>query len=391
MRQQNEGLLPMLAGLGMGALTMYVMDPRQGRRRRAIMKDKIIKAWRKSGAALDAAGRDIAHRVQGIAAETKGAMREREVSDRVLAERVRSQLGRAVSHPSALELDARKGRVRIRGDILKHELPQLLSTVKSVRGVKKVEQDLNVYESADDVPSLQGGSPRTGERSELFQSNWAPAARVVVGGLGIGLAAAGAAMRGLTGTALMALGAAAAARAASNKELSKVVGAGAGRGAVSARKTINIKAPVEEVWEYFANYDTFPLFMSNVSDVRNLGNGRAHWVVKGPAGTQLNWDSIITRYDARRELAWKTEPGAAVQNAGVIKFRPSNGSTSVEIKLEYNPPLGAVGATVASILGSDPKRLLDRDMQRMKSLIEGGKTATEGREVTQKDVKEQIH
>jgi uncharacterized membrane protein len=51
---------------------------------------------------------------------------------------------------------------------------------------------------------------------------------------------------------------------------------------------------------------------------------------------------------------------------------PNNGQTSIDVKLSYNPPAGAVGHGIASLLGSDPKGLMDADLMRMKSLIETG-------------------
>jgi len=265
---------------------------------------------------------------------------------------------------------------------LRHEVKRLLTAVESVRGVREVENLLDIYEKQGEIPALQGGAVRTGARSELLQTNWSPAARVLVGAAGLVLLAGGAAKRGAIGASASLAGLAALARAVTNKELSRIIGMQIDGHSVEIRKTINIEAPLDEVWEYWADYDSFPLFMSNVVEVSDLGNGRSHWVVKGPAGSDLEWNAVITEFEPERELSWESEAEAPVQNRGTIKFaRAGEESTRVDIMLEYTPPAGVIGHAAAAILGRDPRSLIDQDLLRMKSLIEHGKTTAEGRRV----------
>jgi uncharacterized membrane protein len=153
-------------------------------------------------------------------------------------------------------------------------------------------------------------------------------------------------------------------------------------------KTININAPVDEVFRFWANFQNFPLFMANVIEVRPHKDGRdSHWVVRGPAGTRLEWDAELSRFDPDRLIAWKTLDGAAVQSAGRVNFSPNDaGGTQIDIHLSYNPPAGALGHTVATLLGRDPKTELDEDMVRFKSLIEEGKATTDNVTVTRSEV-----
>jgi len=87
-------------------------------------------------------GRDLSHRAAGIVARARGVLRRRPVDDDVLVERVRAKLGRLVSHPHAVDVNAREGRVRLRGVILESELPGLMHTIARVRGVRRVEHAL---------------------------------------------------------------------------------------------------------------------------------------------------------------------------------------------------------------------------------------------------------
>ncbi len=162
------------------------------------------------------------------------------------------------------------------------------------------------------------------------------------------------------------------ARAVTNLPMKRVVGIGAGRRAVDVQKTMVIDAPVVRVFEVWSAYENFPRFMSNVREVRDLGDGRSHWTVSGPAGTAVGWDAVITERVPNQVLAWKTIPGAPVEHAGIVRFAPEGDGCRVTVRLSYNPPAGAVGHAVASLFGADPRRQIDDDLQRMKSFVETG-------------------
>jgi uncharacterized membrane protein len=368
---------------------MYFLDPYQGRRRRALVRDKFWSAWVQSSDLLAKAARDLGNRASGIMAEARYAFAEEDVDDATLVARVRSQVGRAVSHPRAIEVTATQGRVTLRGPILAHEVARLLQMVRSVRGVQALDNQLDVHEQADNIPGLQGrGTPRRGHVPELLQSNWTPALRALVGAAGGALTLSGLTQRGVLGLATGLVGAGMLARAVTNLELQRLIGTGDGRRAVDIDKTIHIQAPVEEVYAFWANFENFPRFMSHITEVRNLGEGRSHWRATGPAGTEISWDSEITAYEPNRCLAWRSMPGSMIENAGLIHFDPNpDGSTRVHMRLSYNPPAGAVGHAVAWLLGRDLKTELDADLVRLKGLLEQGKTrAASGEPVQREDL-----
>ena len=107
-----------LTGLGVGAGLMYFLDPERGRRRRALVKDKLAHSAHVSAGAMGTATRDLAHRASGAIARARSTLRQRPVDDVVLVERVRAQLGRLASHPHAIAVDATAGRIRVRGPIV---------------------------------------------------------------------------------------------------------------------------------------------------------------------------------------------------------------------------------------------------------------------------------
>ncbi|HWP45490.1 MAG TPA: SRPBCC family protein [Blastocatellia bacterium] len=365
--------LSLIGGIGLGAGLMYILDPDRGNRRRALMRDKTVRAARKMGDAIDTTARDIRHRARGVVSEARSMFAKEEVPDDVLVARVRSKMGRVVSHPHSIEVTANRGRVTLSGPILESEVDNLLKSVWAVRGVTEVENKLEPHKEAGDIPGLQGGGYRPGDRIDLLQKNWSPTTRAIIGTAGALTTLYGARRRGILGTALGATGVGMLTTAITNMELKRLTGLGAGRRAIDIHKTMNISAPVEEVFKFWTNYENFPRFMTNVREVIDRGDGRSHWVVAGPAGVPVEWDAVITEMIPNKVLAWKSVPGSAIANAGMIIFKPNDdGTTNLDIKLSYNPPGGAMGHTVASLFGSYPKREMDEDLMRMKTFIETG-------------------
>jgi uncharacterized membrane protein len=155
--------------------------------------------------------------------------------------------------------------------------------------------------------------------------------------------------------------------------LSNLLGSGSASGrSIDLEKSIRIDAAPDEVYEMWSNYENFPRFMSHVVEVRDMGRRRSHWVVQGPAGTQFEFDSMLTEQTKNRRLAWRSEPGAQIPNSGSVEFEPYRGGTRVTVRFSYSPPAGALGHGLASLLGSDPKRQMDDDLARMKHFIERG-------------------
>jgi uncharacterized membrane protein len=142
------------------------------------------------------------------------------------------------------------------------------------------------------------------------------------------------------------------------------------RRAVDIQKTLHIEAPVHQVYGFWSNYENFPLFMSHVREVEDLGEGRSHWSVSGPGGVPIEWNASVTQQTPNEVIAWRSEAGSMLENAGIIRFSPTGTGTRVDLRLCYHPPVGGAGQAVAELLGSDPRAKLNEDLGRMKALLE---------------------
>jgi uncharacterized membrane protein len=168
-----------------------------------------------------------------------------------------------------------------------------------------------------------------------------------------------------------------------NMDLKRLTGATDQDDAIRVRKSINIQAPVDEVYGLWSNFENFPRFMSNIEQIKDLGEGRSHWVVKGPAGAKVEFDAVMTENRPNEMIAWETVADSQVKHHGQVRFKQgAREGTQVNVNMAYTPPAGVVGHAVANIFGVDPKSAMDEDLVRLKSLLEEGKTSTSGQKVT---------
>jgi gas vesicle protein len=175
----------LLIGVGVGAAIAYMLDPNRGRRRRALVADQVRRASGKTRDAIDATMRDMTNRAVGIAAATRARLAHDDVDDATLIERVRATLGRVCSHSRAIDVEVDDGNVTLRGPRLRNELDTVLGGVAAVRGVRSVNNELELHVSAEGVPSLQGSSNVAGPTLDVLQRNWAPGTQALVAAAGL--------------------------------------------------------------------------------------------------------------------------------------------------------------------------------------------------------------
>ena len=376
-------LSSLLWGAAIGAGFMYFYDPQNGNRRKAMLRDQLYRVRSRGNDAIDMAVNDLRNRTRGVLAEGMAIVSpEGHIPDYLVEERARARMGFLTRHPRAVEIRAENGTLRLSGDILADEADALVKGLGKIRGVKNVENNLRAHQDASNVPQLQGEGWMPGQ----YGSQWSPAARLLAGGGAAYLLLYSIFKGGFTG--LLARGAALyfGTRALTNMNARELTGASP-EGAIRVRKGITINAPVDEVYNLWSNFENFQRFMNNIESIRDTGDNRSHWVVKGPAGSKVEFDAITTE-DIRNEvLAWETTPDSTVKHQGQVRFRElGGGRTQVNVNMAYTPPAGVAGHAVAALFGKDPKSEMDADLARMKSLLEQGKTTSDSRKVTRDEV-----
>jgi uncharacterized membrane protein len=373
--------MALLVAAGLGAAAMYYLDPARGRYRRALLRDKSAHAGRKTRRGMGVVRRDMQNRTAGAAANVRSLFHSARADGQLIVERARACLGRVVTHPSSIHVEARDGAIELSGPILRDEVRALVDCVRSVRGVREVRNKLEVYSEPGRVPGLQGNPPpRQGARAAFLQASWSPTARALGGFAGAGAALYGLKRRSAGGALPGAAGLALLGRAASNLEMRRLFGIGALRHEVEIQKSIRIEAPVERVFSLWDDFENFPSFTKHVRRVRRVGGDgrderdRWRWTVRWPGGIELEFDALVTAREENRSIAWRADGGAFVRHEGRVQFRPNgDGSTGVDVRMAYSPVGGAAGHALARLLGANPKHCMDDDLLRMKTFLETGK------------------
>src|SRR3954447_6029047 len=150
-----------------------------------------------------------------------------------------------------------------------------------------------------------------------------------------------------------------------------------GRG-VRVEQTVTIGLPPEQIYAFFRNFENLPRFMSHLQAVTVLDSKRSHWVTKGPAGSDAEWDAEIINEIPNELIGWRSVDGSQVDNAGSVHFTRSiaNRGTEVKVILRYDPPGGVLGAVIAKLFGEDPARQVQEDLRTLKQILETGERAT---------------
>ena len=362
----------LISAAGIGAGFMYLFDPDKGKRRRAEIRNKANHINRLAIQAAGKTQRDLHNRLVGVASEMNCMLRSEKVADDVLKARIRSKLGRLVSHPHAIEVRVVDGRAILSGPILAAEVVPLVEILSGIAGLNSIENLLEVHEKAD-ISALQGGKQPKGERFGPFKTTWSPTTRLVAGLAGGALTIYGARRRGALGSAMSTAGLGMLARSITDFEMRRLIGLYGDRKGIEIEKTITINVPVDQVFTYWSQPENFPQFMTHVREVKRIDEGVYQWKVGGPAGLLVEWEAAITELNPNKVLAWKSLPGSIIGQQGITRFTSNpDGSTRIDIKMSYTPPAGLLGHEMARLFGVDPKHEMDDDLMRMKSFLEKG-------------------
>ena len=129
-----------------GAALMFFFDPQQGRRRRALAKDRTAAFFRRLRRRGERAGRAVSAEAYGVTQKvTHMREEEKELDDVTLARKVETEIFREADAPKGrVDVNAVDGVVFLRGEVERPELIEdLVERTRKVSGVKGVENLLH--------------------------------------------------------------------------------------------------------------------------------------------------------------------------------------------------------------------------------------------------------
>ncbi len=143
-----------------GATLAYFFDPDGGARRRARVRDALVRARHTAAHGLVEREHGLLNRGRGVLARFEALARPVTADDDIVVERIRSMLGHVCSHPHDVEVHARgEGRFVISGAVLHREHVTVARALSRVPGVRRLEDALVERSTDAEVIASRGSSP----------------------------------------------------------------------------------------------------------------------------------------------------------------------------------------------------------------------------------------
>jgi uncharacterized membrane protein len=200
------------------------------------------------------------------------------------------------------------------------------------------------------------------QRSERGRAGWTPAAKLIAATCGGALMANCLARRTPSAMLLGTLGFGMFVKAMDQ-----------GPSGIHIQRTLNIEAPVDRVYAFFSDPTNYPRISDSVANVEMFGDGRfaKDMLI---AGVPYRFKERFCRCDENHVLESRSEPGSALAYFKQMVFEDAGGAcTRLHLHFTYQPPGGAFGHAVATMLGIDPKTILGDLLMRAKFHLETGR------------------
>lgn len=138
-------------------------------------------------------------------------------------------------------------------------------------------------------------------------------------------------------------------------------------------KSIIVDGSIDYVYSLWENFETFPTFMENIEEVKDLGNDLSHWVMEGPLGTRLEWTAETTTKEPNKRIGWNSKDrDADVKTSGQVLFNAlPQGQTEVTATVHYEPNKAGIAGDVVAALFGRPEERLETDLRNFKNFAEG--------------------
>jgi hypothetical protein len=132
----------------LAAAATYFFDPQNGKRRRAMTRDRVAGFFRRTGRTGEGAAKAAAAEASGLAAKAQHLQEEDkpQPDDVTLARKVETELFRDEHVPKGqININAENGKIVLRGEVERLELiGELEQRVRNIQGVQGVENLLHV-------------------------------------------------------------------------------------------------------------------------------------------------------------------------------------------------------------------------------------------------------
>lgn len=146
---------------------------------------------------------------------------------------------------------------------------------------------------------------------------------------------------------------------------------GGASGALHESRVI-VARPVAEVFAFWRDLTQLARALPESIRVEPVSDTDSRWSVHQRGMPTVRWSARIIHEEPGRLISWKTIDAADVVSAGSVRFTPLPGdrSTEIQVRFQYAPPLGRVGAGLASLARHGADDVVETALRRVKDWLE---------------------
>ena len=133
---------------------------------------------------------------------------------------------------------------------------------------------------------------------------------------------------------------------------------------------VEIDAPVEYVFDLFADFEAAPRWAGGVRDVRRTGRCTFRWVAETALDLDVEWEAEVVVFAPDRRIVWRPVGGDVRADCEAVFSVTPEGTTLMRVVRGYETPAGRTGREVARFFGRHPEEQLEEDLARFRRLAE---------------------
>ena len=142
---------------------------------------------------------------------------------------------------------------------------------------------------------------------------------------------------------------------------------------------IEIDAPVELVFDLFADFEAAPRWAGGILDVRRTGRRTFRWTAETALDIDVEWEAEVVVFAPDRRIVWRAIGGDIHADCEAVFSETPAGTTLLRVVRGYDTPGGRTGRAVARFFGRNPEEQLEDDLVHLRRLAERPRRAGRGR------------
>ena len=142
---------------------------------------------------------------------------------------------------------------------------------------------------------------------------------------------------------------------------------------------VEIDAPVELVFDIFADFEAAPRWAGGILDVRRTGRRTFRWTAETALDIDVEWEAEVVVFAPDRRIVWRAIGGDIHADCEAVFSETPAGTTLLRVVRGYDTPGGRTGRAVARFFGRHPEEQLEDDLVHLRRLAEPPRRTGRGR------------